>query len=95
MAVSSANRTGLPAATSARAAEEMLGGSVAVYLDDGDRDISAPSTIVDCTVTPFRVVRQGALPFAELAAVVPDLLGPEPDSAGEEGQSGPAVPSGR
>ena len=95
MAVSSANRTGLPAATSARAAEEMLGDSVAVYLDDGDRDVSAPSTIIDCTVAPFRVVRQGALAFSDLVGVVPDLLGPQPDSAGDAGQAGPAVPGGR
>jgi L-threonylcarbamoyladenylate synthase len=95
MAVSSANRTGLPAATSARAAEEMLGGSVAVYLDDGDRAVSAPSTIVDCTVSPFRVVRQGALPFAELLTVVPDLRGPDGNPDGGAGPAGPAVPSGR
>jgi L-threonylcarbamoyladenylate synthase len=75
MAVSSANRTGMPAATTTQAAREMLGDTVAVYLDDGERTLSAPSTIVDCTVTPFRVVRQGALAFDELAAVVPDLEG--------------------
>jgi L-threonylcarbamoyladenylate synthase len=73
MAVSSANRTGMPAATTAEAAREMLGDTVAVYLDDGERNLSAPSTIVDCTVTPFRVVRSGDLSHAELAAVVPDL----------------------
>ncbi|MDI3331719.1 MAG: L-threonylcarbamoyladenylate synthase [Micrococcus sp.] len=95
MAVSSANRTGLPAATSARAAEEMLGESVAVYLDDGEREVSAPSTIVDCTVSPFRVVRQGALPFADLVGVVPDLLEADGDTDGGAGQAGPAVPSGR
>lgn len=95
MAVSSANRTGLPAATSARAAQEMLGESVAVYLDDGDRDVSAPSTIVDCTVSPFRVVRQGALPLAELVAVVPDLLGLHADPDGGVDPAGPAAPSGR
>jgi tRNA threonylcarbamoyl adenosine modification protein (Sua5/YciO/YrdC/YwlC family) len=95
MAVSSANRTGLPAATSARAAREMLGESVAVYLDDGDRDVSAPSTIVDCTVSPFRVVRQGALPLAELVAVVPDLQGLPADPDAGVGPAGPAAPSGR
>lgn len=74
LAVSSANRTGQPAATSAAAAREMLGESVAVYLDDGDRTTWEPSTIVDCTVSPFRVVRRGALGFEDLAAVVPDLV---------------------
>lgn len=80
MAVSSANRTGMPAATTARAAEEMLGESVGLYLDGGERASRAPSTIVDCTVTPFRVARQGSVPLEELREVVPDLLaeGEEP-----------------
>lgn len=37
LAVSSANRTGLPAATSVTQAKEMLGDKVAVYLDAGNR----------------------------------------------------------
>ncbi|WP_313823383.1 L-threonylcarbamoyladenylate synthase [Citricoccus sp.] len=74
LAVSSANRTSLPAATTAQAAREMLGDTVSVYLDDGERTVSAPSTIIDCTVSPFRVVRHGALSHGELAAVVPDLV---------------------
>ncbi|MCG7422190.1 MULTISPECIES: L-threonylcarbamoyladenylate synthase [Micrococcus] len=80
MAVSSANRTGMPAATTARGAEEMLGESVALYLDGGERATQEPSTIVDCTVTPFRVARQGAVSLEALRAVVPDLVaeGEEP-----------------
>ena len=80
MAVSSANRTGMDAATTADAARSMLGESVALYLDGGERSSRASSTIVDCTVTPFRVARQGAVPLEELREVVPDLLaeGEEP-----------------
>ncbi len=78
LAVSSANRTGQPAATTAEDARAMLGESVAVYLDDGERTRWEPSTIVDCTVTPFRVVRSGAIGVAELSAVVPDLVDPSP-----------------
>jgi tRNA threonylcarbamoyl adenosine modification protein (Sua5/YciO/YrdC/YwlC family) len=74
LAVSSANRTSLPAATTAQAAREMLGDTVSVYLNDGERTVSEPSTIIDCTVSPFRVVRHGALSHGELAAVVPDLV---------------------
>lgn len=73
MAVSSANRTGLPAATTAEQAQEMLGEAVVVYLDDGARDTNQPSTIVDCTVTPPRVVRKGAISAEELRAVVPEI----------------------
>ncbi|MGW5853685.1 L-threonylcarbamoyladenylate synthase [Micrococcus sp. NPDC055215] len=100
MAVSSANRTGLPAATTAVAAQEMLGESVALYLDAGDRAEQAPSTIVDCTVTPFRVARQGAVPLEELREIVPDLLAegeepPVPEAMltpqGTGGADGPAT----
>jgi L-threonylcarbamoyladenylate synthase len=48
LAVSSANLTGEPAATTAKAAEAMLGESVAVYLEAGESG-SVPSTIVDAT----------------------------------------------
>lgn len=74
MAVSSANRTGMPAATTVAEAREMLGETVSVYLDGGPRTENTPSTIVDCTVTPFRVARQGALPLDVLRETVPDLL---------------------
>lgn len=85
MAVSSANRTGMDAATTADAARSMLGESVALYLDAGPSESRDPSTIVDCTVTPFRVARQGSVPLEELRAVVPDLLaeGEEPPVAAE------------
>jgi len=69
LAVSSANRTGMDAATTVAEAEQMLADSVSVYLDDGPRDTSAASTIIDCTVTPPRVVRSGAISLAEVQAV--------------------------
>ncbi|WP_431711706.1 L-threonylcarbamoyladenylate synthase [Glutamicibacter uratoxydans] len=78
LAVSSANRTGNPAALSAEAAEAQLGESVDVYLSDGERgtgEQTLASTIVDATLSPPRVVRQGAISLAELRAVVPEILG--------------------
>ena len=77
LAVSSANRTGLEAATSAGQAKDMLGEAVSVYLADGDRSTTRPSTIVDCTVSPTKVVRDGAITLQELRAVVPEVLGGE------------------
>lgn len=79
LAVSSANRTGQEAATTAAEAQEQLAESVEVYLDDGQRPMEGaedilPSTIVDATGEQLRVVRQGALSLAELRAVVPELL---------------------
>ena len=49
LAVSSANRSGRPAATTAQEAVEQLGTHAAVALDGGPRAGSAASTIVDCT----------------------------------------------
>ncbi|GGE67640.1 L-threonylcarbamoyladenylate synthase [Nesterenkonia cremea] len=77
LAVSSANRTGLEAATTAEQAKTMLGEAVAVYLADGDRSTTRPSTIVDCTVSPVKVARDGAITLEELRAVVPEVLGGE------------------
>ena len=61
LAVSSANVTGEPAATTVEAAEDMLGGRVAVYLDGGPSKSGVPSTILDATGTTPKVLRQGAI----------------------------------
>ncbi len=73
LAVSSANRSGLPPATDAAEAREQLGEAVDVYLEAGPVGEPVPSTIVDLTGTVPRVLRRGALPVAELRAVLPDL----------------------
>jgi tRNA threonylcarbamoyl adenosine modification protein (Sua5/YciO/YrdC/YwlC family) len=73
LAVSSANRTGLPAATDADAAEEMLGDTVAVILDAGASNGSEPSTIVDVTGPSGRVLRLGAVSLDRLNEIVAPL----------------------
>lgn len=78
LAVSSANRTGEPAATTCEQAQEQLGEAVAVYLDDGPTPGSVPSTIVDLTSQTPRVLRTGALAVRRLRAVVPELVVSEP-----------------
>lgn len=77
LAVSSANRTGQPAATTAAEAMAQLAESAAVYLDGGARtqSSSAGSTIVDGTGEVLRVVRQGSLSLERLREIVPTLLG--------------------
>ncbi len=69
MAVSSANKTGSPAATTAAEAEEQLGDSVEVYLDGGPCIDNAPSTIVDLTGGMPRVLRAGAVSIDRLRKV--------------------------
>ncbi|SCK55502.1 L-threonylcarbamoyladenylate synthase [Streptomyces sp. WMMB 322] len=73
MAVSSANLTGHPAPQDCDAAQEMLGDSVAVYLDGGPTPDSVPSSIVDVTGTTPVLLRTGAVSAEELCKVVPDL----------------------
>lgn len=80
LAVSSANRSGMPPATDAAEAARQLGTAVTVYLDGGRSGEPVPSTIVDLTADAPRVLRAGALDLDRLAEVVPDLVGP--DAAG-------------
>lgn len=61
LAVSSANLTGQPAATTAGAALDMLGDAVSVYLDGGESAGGVASTILDCTSANPRILREGAL----------------------------------
>jgi L-threonylcarbamoyladenylate synthase len=77
MAVSSANRSGSPAATTIGAAEAQLGNDVSVYLDGGESPIGVASTIVDLTGDIPRVLRQGAVPIDRLRAVIGEILLPE------------------
>jgi L-threonylcarbamoyladenylate synthase len=73
MAVSSANRTGEPAPTTMAQARDQLGESVSVYLDGGPCAAAVPSTIVDLTSWPPRVLRAGVLTLAELREVCPEI----------------------
>jgi L-threonylcarbamoyladenylate synthase len=76
MAVSSANTTGHPPATTADEAVEMLGDAVSVYLDGGPGGDPVPSTIVDVTGQVPRVLRAGALGVDLLREVAGDLDAP-------------------
>lgn len=51
MAVSSANVSGHPPATTAQEAVDQLGEDVAVYLDGGDGTVGTASTIIDVSRT--------------------------------------------
>jgi tRNA threonylcarbamoyl adenosine modification protein (Sua5/YciO/YrdC/YwlC family) len=95
LAVSSANKTGMPAATTAQEAEEMLGESVQVYLDGGKvgADYSesglteTSSTIVDATALAsgsgkLRILRHGVISDEQIRDVVGDAL--ESTAAGDQ-----------
>lgn len=74
LAVSSANISGQPAATSADEAMEMLGDDVDIYVDGGARVSGVSSTIVDLTGDVPRIVREGPVTIEELRDIVPDIL---------------------
>ncbi len=70
MAVTSANRTGMPPAPTVADAQEQLGDAVAVYLDGGPANGGPASTIVDCTGEAPVILRAGAVGEAEILEVV-------------------------
>lgn len=70
MAVSSANVSGQPPATTASEAQRQLGDLVDVYLDGGTAEQQAASTIVDLTGDGPRLLREGPVSAAAVAAVL-------------------------
>jgi tRNA threonylcarbamoyl adenosine modification protein (Sua5/YciO/YrdC/YwlC family) len=88
LAVSSANLTGEPAATTCQQAEQYLGDKVAVYLDGGNSPKGEASTILDLThivdsydaegklITSgkIKIVRRGALSAEKIRSIAGELL---------------------
>ncbi len=75
MAVSSANRSGRPAAQTAAEARAQLEDAVAVYLEDGPAPGGRASTIVDVTGSVPLILRVGDVSAEQLRRVVPDIQG--------------------
>src|SRR5580700_596080 len=69
MAVSSANLTGSPPASTAAEAQEQLGDAVSVYLDSGPCANDVASTIVDLTGNVPRLLRAGTVSVGRLREV--------------------------
>jgi tRNA threonylcarbamoyl adenosine modification protein (Sua5/YciO/YrdC/YwlC family) len=81
LAVSSANLTGHPAATTAANAHDQLGARVEVYLDAGDSPEGLASTIIDATALSrgtggVRILREGVVTAAQLRKILGDKLEP-------------------
>lgn len=70
MAVSSANRSGQPPATTAGQARDQLGERVPVLLDGGPAGAAVPSTVVDLTADDPVVLREGAVSVAQIGEVL-------------------------
>lgn len=84
LAVSSANRHGEPASSTAAQADAAIGDRLEIILDGGPADGEA-STIIDATplvrtpAAPARIVRQGALERSRLETVLGEWLAPAED----------------
>jgi tRNA threonylcarbamoyl adenosine modification protein (Sua5/YciO/YrdC/YwlC family) len=76
MAVSSANVSGQPPATTAAEAQHQLGDRVDVYLDGGTSEQQAASTILDLTGEVPTILRTGPIS----ARAIADVLGVDPES---------------
>lgn len=74
MAVSSANRSGLPPAVTCANAQAQLGEAVSIYLDGGPSGEPVPSTIVDLSGEHPVLLRAGALDVERLRELAPDLV---------------------
>ena len=76
MAVSSANISGNPPATTATEARQQFGDEVPIYLDGGTAEIGEPSTIIDISGPVPRILREGAISAERIGQV----LGLDPES---------------
>jgi L-threonylcarbamoyladenylate synthase len=70
LAATSANRSGEPDALDVSEAVQYLGDHVQLFVDGGRSPGNKPSTVVDCTVEPPRILREGAADAAEIEALL-------------------------
>lgn len=76
MAVSSANISGNPPATTATEARQQFGDAVGIYLDGGTAEVGEPSTIIDLSRPNPMILREGAIPSERIG----EVLGIDPES---------------
>lgn len=68
LAVTSANHHGAPPCTTAAAVRDAFAGADVDLVVDGGKCDGVPSTVVDCTVTPPRCLREGAIAWSWIEA---------------------------
>ena len=71
----SANIEGEKPAQSAQEVYDYFGDNIKLILDGGPRKTSVPSTVLDVTVTPPKILRQGSVQKAEIMKFIGDLNG--------------------
>jgi L-threonylcarbamoyladenylate synthase len=66
IAATSANISGQPDALTASDVIDYFGSQVDLVIDGGRARGGTPSTVVDCTVEPPSVLREGAISYSEI-----------------------------
>jgi len=74
LAATSANLSGQPSPTTARQVVMQLAGRVPLIIDGGPCPEGVPSTVVDLSVSPPRLLRAGAVSVEDLRPLLPDLV---------------------
>ncbi len=73
-AAPSANQSGEPSPKNADSVLKYFDGKIDAVLDGGECGIGCESTLIDLSRTPYRILRQGALPADEIADAFVDSM---------------------
>jgi L-threonylcarbamoyladenylate synthase len=74
LAATSANLSGQPTPTTARQVAAQMAGRLPLIIDGGDSPGGIPSTVVDLSTCPPRLLRTGAVAAHQLRRLLPDLI---------------------
>ena len=74
LAAPSANISGRPSGTDAKTVFEDFGNTIDLILNDGKTKIGVESTILDLTITPPAILRQGGVTIEEIRKNIPNVL---------------------
>jgi L-threonylcarbamoyladenylate synthase len=66
----SANKAGGADPADAKTVQKAIGGQIDLILDGGRVTLGVPSTVIDCTTQPARILREGAVSRAQLQTKV-------------------------
>jgi len=74
LTATSANLSGSPAATTAADVEKYFPTGIDLIIDGGAVTVTQPSTVVDATANPPKLIREGAVSREQLKAVVGQVI---------------------
>jgi L-threonylcarbamoyladenylate synthase len=73
MAVTSANISGAQSPVTAQEVYEQLKGRIPLIIDGGRTPGGVPSTLVDCTISELKILREGPISLGELRSTLNNL----------------------